>query len=319
MSAPLHRLHQSTETARLLGGLYVLTFLFWVLVGIVPFVIEGNVGFAGLLAALYLAFVLWRSRGRTPAQQLGLELVTVAGEPASPTRRGLRLLLKLAFWAAVGLILWPDLLAWLWGGQTDPERWRGRTFYDLASGTQMVSERPDRFLGPLLRQMLEMFLFALLLFGAGVLLFMLTQPTASFAGAADRAKHTHLRANMSALQVMVETYYDNHQRYPASFQALKQAAVAGKYWKKATNPFDPGGAAYLDLVAAWDPFDQPATHWLFVRVPVSRDCRGAVIYSLMDAPQPAQKYRIFGCDAQGWALLGANGQPLILEAYSETP
>lgn len=333
MRHQLHRLHQSTQTARILAGLYVLEVLFLAFVGIVPFVIWGNFGFAGLLTGLYLAFIAWRCRGRTPARQLGLGLATMAGEAASRQQHFLRLLLKLAFWAAVGLILWPELLAWIWSGQTDPERWRGyfygmlavlglqallfvpglpqrwqgRTFYDLASGTQVVSERPDRSLSPLLRQMLEIFLFALLSFG-------FAQSMIGFPGARERAKISSLRQNMHTMQTMVETYYVDHQRYPANLQALKKAAIAGKYWKQLENPFYPTEAAYLNAEPDWDPLNVPTTHWLFVRVPVSRDCRGAVLYSLMDAPQPAQKYRIFGCDRQGWVLPQFHGQPLVLQS-----
>lgn len=338
MRHQLHRLHQSTQTARILAGLYVLEVLLLGLVGIGPFAMCREFETAGLLAALYFSFVLWRSRGRTPARQLGLGLATMAGEAASRQQHLLRLLLKLVFWAAVGLILWPDLLAWLWSGQTDPERWRlylygllvvlglqvllfvpglpqrwqGRTFYDLASGTQVVSDRPDRSLSPLLRQMLAFCLFSLLVFGFAFVTIDCWRPP-------DHSKLSSVRANMHTMQTMVETYYVDHQRYPANLQVLKKAAIAGKYWKQFSNPLYQTEAAYLNAEPDWDPFNVPETHWLFVRVPVSRDCRGAAMYRLMDAPQPAQKYRIFGCDRQGWVLLGGNGQPFILEAYPETP
>ncbi|MBF2053370.1 MAG: hypothetical protein IGS03_07890 [Candidatus Sericytochromatia bacterium] len=338
MHNPLDRLHQSTQTARILAGLYVLEILFLALIGIGPFVIWKEFEVAGLLAALYLAFIVWRSRGHTPARQLGLGLATMEGEAASRQQHSLRLLLKLGFWAAVGLALLPGLLAWLLGGHVDPVRWRwyvygllavlvlqallfvpglpqawrGRTFYDLASGTQVLSERPDRPLGPLLRQMLEIFLFALLVFACG-------HGMIGFPGARDRAKISNLRQNMHMMQTMVETYYADHQRYPANSQVLKQAAIAGKYWKQLENPFYPTEAGYLSAEPDWDPFHVPETHWLFVRLPVSHDCRGAVMYRPMDAPQPAQNYRIFACDAQGWVLPQYDAQPLVLQAENTSP
>jgi len=141
-----------------------------------------------------------------------------------------------------------------------------------------------------------------------------TQPV----GACDCVKISSVKANMHTLQTMVETYFVDHKRVPASGRILEFQARhdPNPYWKNILNPFT-SREGYLQ---AWGDYhlynesllaDQYA-EILGIRFMISdtglpESTRGLALYLAVSK----QKYLIYGVDQTGqWVI--DKGKPFVL-------
>lgn len=124
-------------------------------------------------------------------------------------------------------------------------------------------------------------------------------------GSASCEKATWVRANMHALQTLVETYFVETGRYPIELLDLKKAADKAEdpYWKDFFNPFTGGigsGKAYDDfsrqggdaILHVWD--DYGGIRFYRPR----REGAGLVLYRYLDA----HHYEIYGLAYGGYPV-----------------